>query len=105
MDTEENEIKHLEAEGLVTLAWRYYASRFPSPQRLACPPPGEITKVAPRRRAPEETLREHMFKCSECFNEYRQAPAQRRPAPDEVVCKARSLRRRRRAAKVGSGTQ
>jgi hypothetical protein len=75
MDTGENEIKDLDAEDLAPLARRYYATRFPNPQRLGCPSPGEITKVAPRRRAPDQALRERLFKCSECFGEYRQALA------------------------------
>jgi len=65
MDAVENEV-----EDLVTLARRYYATRFPNPQRLGCPPPGEITKVASRRLAPDQALRERLFKCSECFSEY-----------------------------------
>ena len=85
MDTVENEIKDLDAEDLVTLARQYYAMRFPNPKRLACPSPGEITKVVSQRRAPDQALREHLFKCSGCFGEYHQALAQCRPAPDEIV--------------------
>lgn len=63
---------------IVALARRYYASGFPNPQRRGCPPPGEIVKVVSRRRAPGQALREHLFECSECFGEYRQALAQPR---------------------------
>jgi len=63
------------------IARGYYATRFPNPQRHDCPPPGEITKVMSRGLAPDRALREHMFKCSECFGEYRQALAQCPPAP------------------------
>ncbi len=73
MNTEENEIKDLDAEELVTLARRYYATRFPNPQRLGCPPPGEIIKAVSQRRAPDQASREHLFKCLECFCEYRSA--------------------------------
>jgi len=76
MDTVENEVKDLDAEDLVTLARRYYATCFPNPQRLGCQPLCEIMKVASRRRAPDQVLREHLFKCSECFSEYLQALAQ-----------------------------
>jgi hypothetical protein len=89
MDTEENEIKDLDAEELTSLARRYYTTRFPNPQRLDCPPPGEIIKVVGRRRVPDQVLREHLFECSECFGEYRQALAQCRPAPDEVTWRKR----------------
>ncbi len=89
MNTEEGEIKDLDAEELASLARRYYTTCFPNPQRLCCPPPGEIIKVVSGRRVPDQALREHMFECSECFGEYRQALAQCRPAIDEVAWRKR----------------
>ena len=83
METEGNNIRDLDAEELASLARRYYAARFPNPHRLGCPPPGEINKVVMSRQAPDEALREHLFECSECFGEYRNALAQCRPATDE----------------------
>jgi hypothetical protein len=84
MDTEGNKIKHLDAEKLASLARRYYSARFPNPQRLGCPPPGEIIKVVKHRQIPDQAIREHLFECSECFGEYRQSLEQRqRPATDE----------------------
>jgi hypothetical protein len=84
MDTKGNKIKYLDAEELATLARRYYASRNPNPRRLGCPSSGEINEVVRQRQAPNHTLREHLFKCSECFNEYHQALAQcRRPEPEK----------------------
>jgi hypothetical protein len=85
METEGNSIRDLDAEELASLARRYYARRFPNPQRLGCPLPGEINKVVRSRQAPDEDLREHLFECSECFGEYRQTLADCRPAPDEVT--------------------
>jgi hypothetical protein len=85
MDTEENEIKGLDAEEIVTLARRYYTTRFPNPQRLGCSPPSEIMRMVSGRRAPDPSLRKHLFECSECFGEYRLALAQCRPAPDEIA--------------------
>jgi hypothetical protein len=82
METEGNNIRDLDAEELASLARRYYAARFPNPQRLGCPLPGEIIKVVRSRQAPDEALREHLFECSECFGEYRQTLAQSRPAPE-----------------------
>jgi hypothetical protein len=89
METEGNNIRGLDAKELASLARRYYASRFPNPQRLGCPPPSEIIKVVMSRQAPDEALREHLFECSECFGEYRQALAQNRPAPDEAAWRKR----------------
>jgi len=85
MEIEGNNIRDVDTEGLASLARQYYAARFPNPQRLGCPPPGEIIKVVMSRQAPDEALREHLFECSECFGEYRQALAQSRPAPDEAA--------------------
>jgi hypothetical protein len=88
MDTEGNKIKYLDGEELASLARRYYAARFPNPRRLGCPPSSEIIKVVGQRQAPDQALREHLFECSECFGEYRQALA-RRPAPEKVTWRNR----------------
>jgi hypothetical protein len=85
METEGNNIRDLDEEELASLARRYYAARFPNPQRIGCPFPGEIIKVVMSRQAPDEALREHLFECSECFGEYRQTLAQNRPAPEEAA--------------------
>jgi len=85
METEGKNIRDLDVEELASLARRYYAARFPNPQRLGCPSPGEIIEVVRSRQAPDEALSEHLFECSECFGEYRQALAQSRPAADEAA--------------------
>jgi hypothetical protein len=91
METEGNNIRDLDAEALASLARRYYAARFPNPQRLSCPPPGEIINIVRSRHAPDETLLKHLYECSECFGEYRQALAECRPAPGEVAWTMRLL--------------
>jgi hypothetical protein len=90
MDTEGNNISNLDVEELASLARRYYGARFPNPQRLGCPPPGELIKLIGQRQIPDESLRAHLFECSECFGEYRQSLAQcRRPATDKSVWRNR----------------
>src|SRR5262245_28036763 len=89
METEGNNIRDLDEKELASLARGYLAARFPNPQRLGCPPPGEIIKVVMSRQAPDEGLREHLFECSECFGEYRQELAQSRPEPDEAAWRKR----------------
>src|SRR5262245_12853694 len=91
METENNIIKDLDADDLASIARRYYATRFPNPQRLGCPAPGEIIKVVRSGQAPDQALREHLFECSECFGEYRQELAQCRPAPDDVAWRKRLI--------------
>jgi hypothetical protein len=84
MGIEGNKIKHLDAEELTSLARQYYSARFPNPQRIGCPPQGRIVKLVEHQQIPDQALREHLFECSECFGEYRQALAQnRRSAPGE----------------------
>jgi len=85
METKGNNNRDLGAEELASLARRYYAARFPNPQRFGCPSAGEIVRVVRGRQIPDEALRKHLFKCSECFGEYRQALAQSRLAADEVA--------------------
>jgi hypothetical protein len=91
METEGNNIRGLDAEELASLARRYYATRFPNPQRLGCPLPGDVIKIVRSRQAPDEALLEHLFECSECFGDYRQALAECRPAPYEVTWTMRLL--------------
>jgi hypothetical protein len=82
MGIEGNKIKQLDAEELTSLARQYYSARFPNPQRIGCPLQGEIVKLVEHQQVPDQALREHLFECSECFGEYRQALAQyRRSAP------------------------
>src|SRR5262245_17439382 len=57
----------LDADELVALARRHYATGFPNPQRRGCPPPGEILKALSRSQTPDQSLLEHLFECSECF--------------------------------------
>jgi hypothetical protein len=92
MGTEENKSKDLDVEELASIARSYYATRFPNPQRLGCPPPGEIIKVVNGRQIPDQALREHLFECSECFGEYRQALAQCRQSPGKVTWRERLVR-------------
>jgi hypothetical protein len=102
MDTEGNKIKDLNAEELASRARRYYAERFPNPQRLGCPPPGEITRVVRQRQLPDQALREHLFECSECFGEYRQSLEQRQaPATDENAWSERLARIWNRSRSIG----
>src|SRR5262245_10911693 len=88
METEGNNIRDLDAEELASLARRYYATRFPNPQRIGCLPPGEIINIVRSHHAPDEALLDHLFECSECFGEYRQALAECRLVSDEVAWRA-----------------
>ncbi|MBO0860209.1 MAG: hypothetical protein J2P21_17405 [Chloracidobacterium sp.] len=81
---ERDKIKYLDVDKLVTLARRYYATCNSNANRFGCPPADEINRVVSLREVPGQALREHLFKCSECFSEYRQALAQSQgPEPEK----------------------
>lgn len=58
----------------------YLNSEFPNPDREDCPPSVEILGVLRANKPPSEALLNHLFGCSECFRDYREAFAiQRSP--------------------------
>ncbi len=61
------------ADELISAARKYFYSEFSNPRREGCPAPGVVTRVAASRRLPSDDLREHLFSCSECFSEFREA--------------------------------
>lgn len=73
-------IADLTSEELIVHARQYYASGFPNPNRYDCPAPGVIADCVSNGLLPHDDLRTHLFTCSECFGEYRQALAQHRSA-------------------------
>lgn len=56
-------------EKLILAAQRYFATGFPNERRARCPAPGLI-RTARADQPPGDELRAHLFRCSECFNEY-----------------------------------
>jgi hypothetical protein len=56
-------------EKLILVAQKHFATRFPNELRADCPAPGVI-REASADRPPGAELRAHLFRCSECFNEY-----------------------------------
>src|SRR5262245_59353942 len=56
-------------EELVLVAQNHFATAYPNERRVGCPEPGVI--IAARAELPPgDELREHLFRCSECFNGY-----------------------------------
>ncbi|MGH9768123.1 MAG: hypothetical protein ACREAB_11865 [Blastocatellia bacterium] len=60
-------------EKLVSAARKHFASGFPNPRRAGCPASGVIQATANAGQIPGDEVRAHLFRCSECFNEYRAA--------------------------------
>jgi hypothetical protein len=65
-------------EALIAAARKFFAAGFPNPQRVGCPAPDVIRAVAHSGQIPDDELRAHLFGCSECFCEYREAVSERR---------------------------
>jgi hypothetical protein len=62
-------------DDLVEFASSYFASDFPNPGRLDCPPSDTLSALVHSGQLPDQKLRAHLFGCSECFKEYRSALA------------------------------
>src|SRR5262249_53191618 len=56
-------------EKLILIAQKHFATRFPNKRRAGCPAPGVI-QSARADQSPSGELRNHLLRCSECFNEY-----------------------------------
>ena len=59
------------SEEVVTFAQAYYATEFPNSGRHDCPYVDVLDVAARSGMLPDADLREHLFKCSECFRSYR----------------------------------
>jgi hypothetical protein len=60
-------------EDIEAFGQEYFASDFPNPQREGCPSPRQLAANARSGKAPDDELRAHLFSCSECFSEFREA--------------------------------
>lgn len=60
-----------QAREIHEMAHDYFGGNFPNPQRAGCPPPESFRKLLDEKGLPGDDLRNHLFGCSECFNEYR----------------------------------
>jgi len=56
-------------EKLILAAQNHFATAYPNERRVGCPAPGVI-KAARADLPPDDELRAHLFRCSECFNGY-----------------------------------
>ncbi len=64
-----------EPDQLIASAQAHYAMQFPNPERIGCPAPGQLTSMVWTGQLPTQPLRQHLFSCSECFQEYREQVA------------------------------
>src|SRR5262249_13492215 len=59
-------------EKLILIAQKHFATGFPNERRVGCPEP-DVIQAARADQMPDDELRDHLFRCSECFDEYREA--------------------------------
>lgn len=77
--------RHDDTEELIAEAQRHFAGDFPNPQRVGCPVPGTLQAIVRTERLPDDALQQHLFGCSECFNEYRAAVLEyRQTSPPKI---------------------
>jgi hypothetical protein len=59
-------------ENLILIVRKHFATSFPNERRIGCPP-SKVINAARADQPPSDDLRDHLFRCSECFNEYNTA--------------------------------
>ncbi|HEX5081372.1 MAG TPA: hypothetical protein VFY40_04965 [Blastocatellia bacterium] len=59
-------------EKLILTIRKHFATGYPNEMRVGCPAPAVI-RAARVLEPPDYELRAHLFRCSKCFNEYREA--------------------------------
>ena len=81
-------------EKLIFVAQKHFSTAFPNERREECPAPGVILAARPDR-PPGDELLAHLFRCSECFNEYTAAMRDhyRQPASDAAADRLTKLMR------------
>ncbi|MBI3652630.1 MAG: hypothetical protein HY231_16535 [Acidobacteria bacterium] len=82
---------------LLAAGREFYARRFPNPERAGCPSPLQLQGLAMATTLPDQQVRDHLFQCSECFNEYREARAWR---PSLIPEQPATLRQRLKTLRV-----
>jgi len=79
----EHQKNRLDDDALISFARSYFAKSFPNPDRVGCPPPGALGRLAQDPTNADLSITEHLGRCSPCFQEYRELlaeiKAKRRP--------------------------
>lgn len=60
-------------EEIEKLGREYFASEFPNATRTDCPPRARLRESASSGSLPDDDLLAHLFSCSDCFREFREA--------------------------------
>lgn len=60
----------IEARKISGTAHEFFGGDFPNPRRVGCPPNELLRQPIDGKELPGDDLRNHLFGCSECFNEY-----------------------------------
>lgn len=71
-------------EKLILTVRKHFATSYPNETRAGCPGPGMI-RAARALEPPSDELRSHLFRCSECFNEYSEAIRNYYQQPGPVI--------------------
>lgn len=77
-DHQQQPLKKEATDEFVSLARDYFAEEFPNPERKGCPPQAHLAAAIDSGKLPDESLRSHLFGCSQCFTLYQQLLETRR---------------------------
>lgn len=83
-DDQQDPLTSEPTDEFVSLARKYFAGDFPNPERKDCPPRAELEASIQSDKLPDDSLRRHLFGCSQCFSLYQQLLATRRELESPV---------------------
>jgi hypothetical protein len=81
MKTNRNLEVRMDEARLVSFARSYLAASFPNPERIGCPPPEMLRRLAEQPRSGDLSITEHLGGCSPCFQQYQELLAKTRRNP------------------------
>jgi len=76
-----NKRRDIDENKFFGFAKSYLSEAFPNPQRIGCPPEGELIRMAEHPSEQDEEISDHLTGCSPCFNRYMQILAKLRTEP------------------------
>jgi hypothetical protein len=77
-DHQQEPLKTEAPDEFVSFAREYLAGDFPNPERKGCPPRAALDAAINSGKLPDDSLRTHLFGCSQCFSLYQQLLETRR---------------------------
>src|SRR5215475_13368142 len=84
MKTNRNLEVRMDEARLVSFARSYLAVSFPNPERIGCPPPERLRRLAEQPTSGDLSITEHLGGCSPCFQQYQELLAKTGRKPQQI---------------------